>query len=830
MRHNRLLQVLMALVLISWSCALRAGEQRAREEWMSGYVRLEAADKAEESGNNASALDLYQQALTVFRNVRRGYPSWNTSLLSYRITFCEKSIERIESNMKKERDTLSKPQLAVLVQRQKSENSEYADEVRTLKERLSSVERALARARREAAENVGAGGELKRILQEKERLEEKARRQSERIKQLGTELSELRKRYGLEDAARKLREELARSKTRMEQLEEGYSTYRKAYENVKSRLGKASLGREMALRKLKEELERKRRQEGQSEVLQEELVTLRAKCASQMKGTVDLQKTIAEGRARERGFEERLGELDTLKAELARVRETASEQANARNQLDSQTDNNKRQEKLLAATRNSLGKTRRDLADIQEKLKAERATSRKLLEASTTNLFEAQRLGKKIGFLKKARDEAEKMRLAAEREAERELARRAELSERTQRAEELVKTLEKERERLEAKSGEQLKLLRHQEADLARFESEKKTLTVAFKTRGEQLDELKNKREKDRTKMEVVTGLGSSLEEADRKLARMKRELASIRNSKMLADERIRELKADLSEDRKELKTLRESGSASHTEGGARLLARLRKLQAQLEKESQRRRSLEAVLASGDESPVERKSIYSSEKAAAPPSLSLQKPLPGLSSLDEKARRDREQLLVVRGYLRQGVDAEKKGSVEAARWNYTKVLEKDPENKIAAQRLGLIAAENGEDADAIRYLHQAFRIDPDDMDTLLPLGFALVRESKPDLALSMLSRAVAMHPGSAAAHRCLGVACSMIGWYGAAEVQFRRTYKLDEKDPENAFNMAVLLATRTPPRMDEAREWYLRAVKLGVVRDPGLDRRFGLEN
>ena len=120
--------------------------------------------------------------------------------------------------------------------------------------------------------------------------------------------------------------------------------------------------------------------------------------------------------------------------------------------------------------------------------------------------------------------------------------------------------------------------------------------------------------------------------------------------------------------------------------------------------------------------------------------------------------------------------------------------------------------------------------DTDDLQTVIPLGFALLRRQEPDLAVSMLSRAVALEPSNAVAHRCLGLACSSLGWYDAAEVQFRRAYELNARDGENSFNLAVLLSTRLPPRIDEAREWYERALSLGVARDPGLDRLLKVRN
>ena len=59
-------------------------------------------------------------------------------------------------------------------------------------------------------------------------------------------------------------------------------------------------------------------------------------------------------------------------------------------------------------------------------------------------------------------------------------------------------------------------------------------------------------------------------------------------------------------------------------------------------------------------------------------------------------------------------------------------------------------------------------------------------------------------------------------------MQFRRAYELNDKDGETVFNLAVLLSTRQPPRLDDARVLYQKAIALGVARDPGLDRLFGV--
>ena len=56
-----------------------------------------------------------------------------------------------------------------------------------------------------------------------------------------------------------------------------------------------------------------------------------------------------------------------------------------------------------------------------------------------------------------------------------------------------------------------------------------------------------------------------------------------------------------------------------------------------------------------------------------------------------------------------------------------------------------------------------------------------------------------------------------------------RALELEPKDREALFNLAVLLATRKPPEMEEARRLYRQARRLGSAGDPGLDDFFGIE-
>jgi Flp pilus assembly protein TadD len=259
----------------------------------------------------------------------------------------------------------------------------------------------------------------------------------------------------------------------------------------------------------------------------------------------------------------------------------------------------------------------------------------------------------------------------------------------------------------------------------------------------------------------------------------------------------------------KEVKVLREELAKERTARAPAddpLLDELRTLNRELDRERERVRKLEQALV---------------QQAGRGTTAMV---VPGLPAALAPAPSPADMAL---GFLQTAAGAEQQGRTETAIWNYRKALEYEPANRLALKRLGLLAAQAGNDEDAADFLRRAFYGDPDDVDILLPLGFALVRQGQVDLALSSLARAAALRPDDAGVHRAYGVACSTLGWPDAAEAQLRRAFQIDPQDGEAAFNLAVLLAARKPPRLQEARGWYGKARTLGVAADPGLDRLFG---
>ncbi len=253
------------------------------------------------------------------------------------------------------------------------------------------------------------------------------------------------------------------------------------------------------------------------------------------------------------------------------------------------------------------------------------------------------------------------------------------------------------------------------------------------------------------------------------------------------------------------------------TTTGAGANQQIEELKHRLRQEQAKRKALEIALA-------DQKPVPAEDPTALPgitPQATAKNDDPDM--IQERRRREREKEAVLKGFLRQAIDAEKQDKIEAAQWNYAKVLELSPDHPIALQRLGIIASNQGNDLDTIKYLRQAFRADPDDPDTLFALGYALIRQSEHDWAVSMMARAVALNPKNADMAKTYGMALATLGWTQPAEKQLIKAHDLNPKDPEPPFSLAILMATSKPARIDDARKWYEIALKNGAQNDPGLD-------
>ena len=139
----------------------KAGAEQARQEWMTGYLKLEHANKAVEEERTASALQLFEEALAVFQQVRDSAPDWQPQLVNYRIAFCEERIQALRETAALGLEKMSPRQLRSEIQRLRQELSGPKARIEQLEadvERLT-VKTASTNSARELAEERAAKAE-----------------------------------------------------------------------------------------------------------------------------------------------------------------------------------------------------------------------------------------------------------------------------------------------------------------------------------------------------------------------------------------------------------------------------------------------------------------------------------------------------------------------------------------------------------------------------------------------------------------------------------------------------------------------------------------------
>ena len=159
---------------------------------------------------------------------------------------------------------------------------------------------------------------------------------------------------------------------------------------------------------------------------------------------------------------------------------------------------------------------------------------------------------------------------------------------------------------------------------------------------------------------------------------------------------------------------------------------------------------------------------------------------------------------------------------------YTKALSIQPKNFDALLRLGMHFYDQGRFHDAAIHLGKAFYIKPDDQTMLLALGISQIELGRLELAVSALSRLVGKYPEDAQAHLQLGTVLQGLGWYEAAIGHLEKAFSLDNESGETAFNLAVCYLALQDPDVVKARIYYQKALELGVVKDPVLEKYFSV--
>ena len=148
------------------------------------------------------------------------------------------------------------------------------------------------------------------------------------------------------------------------------------------------------------------------------------------------------------------------------------------------------------------------------------------------------------------------------------------------------------------------------------------------------------------------------------------------------------------------------------------------------------------------------------------------------------------------------------------------------DDTLVGARIGLAAcAYSMDDLEGARArLEEVLGGDPQNVQALGLRGILNWREARLTEADDDSARAVAGSPNDAQLRNYRGIILHALGQSSEAREQLREAVRLDPGHAESMLNLAILLASATPPEIKEAAEWYDKALAAGASRDEGLDR------
>ena len=164
---------------------------------------------------------------------------------------------------------------------------------------------------------------------------------------------------------------------------------------------------------------------------------------------------------------------------------------------------------------------------------------------------------------------------------------------------------------------------------------------------------------------------------------------------------------------------------------------------------------------------------------------------------------------------------------DEAEKKYLEVLRQDEKNSYILGNLAATQLELNEIGKAEGNIQRALKIDPDDAFSLTLLGMVKFRQGSFDEALNLLSRSAKVDPQNPETQNYLGITLSQKGQRMAAEAALRLAIKLQPNYAGAHLNLAVIYATQRPAYIELARWHYQKAVALGHVKNPELEKMLG---
>lgn len=168
-----------------------------------------------------------------------------------------------------------------------------------------------------------------------------------------------------------------------------------------------------------------------------------------------------------------------------------------------------------------------------------------------------------------------------------------------------------------------------------------------------------------------------------------------------------------------------------------------------------------------------------------------------------------------RQLLEQAIRLHRQGALAQAEAHYHAILSAEPQHPVALHMLGLVALQSGNHELALELISRAVALQPDYAAAHADLGIACKRVGRLGEAIASYRRAIAIQPDIAVVHTNLGIALKEAGQVPEAIASYRRAIALQPDYLDAHFNLAELL------EKSNQIEALRKAVLDGYQRFPG---------
>lgn len=168
----------------------------------------------------------------------------------------------------------------------------------------------------------------------------------------------------------------------------------------------------------------------------------------------------------------------------------------------------------------------------------------------------------------------------------------------------------------------------------------------------------------------------------------------------------------------------------------------------------------------------------------------------------------------------------REGDLEKAHAAFSEAFRRDQTLLSAQLGLAFCAYQQDRLADARALVRDVLKVNAEQPQAISLRGLLSWQEGRLAAALKDTAQAVELDPQDAQLRKFHGMVLHSDQRTEEALDEMREAARLNPQDGETFMNIAIMLARREPPQLEESRSFYRRALALGQPPEPHLDALF----